>query len=1081
MPSATYVQSSFTGGEISKTAQGRYHDPKYRTALNVCLNGLPVEDESWRRRPGFSFAGTTRSGAPGRVVKFDFQQQAPYTMEFTDSHLRFWSGLSLVGTNDDATVIAISTANPAVVQFSAAVTWATNDQAFFIGDGTPTLLQNRVFTLTKSDTTHFSLADAVTGTAIDGSTLNALGATCTMRRALDIATPYVGGQWQGLRSVQTETTAFLLHGDTQPYAVTVASEPTATAFGTFNFTQADFHDGPYLDPFTNGVLATPSAVSGTVTITLSFATWSATLAYAKGSFVTYSSVVYESILDDNVNHQPDISPTAWTAVSAQTAISPSGFVTTDIGRQLRFFSEPPLWVIGTVYSAGNVVSYVDNTGATAYYTCVTGHTASAILAPGISLDWAINGAAIVWTWGKITALLNNISGTLAGSTNIGLLTAGGGLTALFDGTLSKNAAAAASYTYPLLSLPAVAYAGKNYSGASAQKIYSATWYPANDKGYFQTLATILPFGLGADITAYCKGTFYIYASHSPPANATDGTIIGQDGPFANQVGALTILSTDTTTAWEYVWVTISVQFYGPGPTFISPQTAFYGGQLVFSNPVGTGTSGNGVTVSILGPPLLYTTAIRTWRIGVYSNTTGWPTCGTYSDGRIWLSGVVANRIDACVSNGIIGTNMNFAPTDQNGNVLASSGITYTFNAPDANPLFWMTPDLQGIICGTLAGEWLVTAPTTGGISPFNISARRVTQIGCANIEPRRTEHTTVFVQKFGRKIMEYFADVFSGKFTAPNLAWLAKHLTLGNIQELAYQQELVPTIWSRVAGALRGITYRRDTLMTSQGPTMVGWHKHTLGSGRSIEYMSVGPSVGGTVDALTVVTNDTTTNIRHVEILDDLLDEAATLAEASYLDDAVTATSFSDTGTGLLLNGLWHLNGKTVTAWLCGLDCGDYLVTNGSITVPYGDGISAGTGNGLFTHALVVSFGSSVPLRIGFTFTSRGQLVRPNSPAESGARDGPAFGKLRRNNYVMAQLEGTQGVSFGTTFDDLEPADFKQADNFTSLKVNEQFDGIFRDQIDDTDTFDGMICWEITRPYICNIAAIGSALETRDV
>jgi hypothetical protein len=517
-------------------------------------------------------------------------------------------------------------------------------------------------------------------------------------------------------------------------------------------------------------------------------------------------------------------------------------------------------------------------------------------------------------------------------------------------------------------------------------------------------------------------------------------------------------------------------------------------QVVFFNPAGTGTS-SGVTMEIIGPPLLRVAVIPVWRLGVYCQKLGFPTCGTYSDGRLWLSGSVPNRFDTSVANGIVNGTVNFAPTDQYGNVLASSAITYTFNAPNANPIFWMTPDLQGVIAGTLAGEWLITAPTTGGFSPTNISARRVTQIGCANIEPRRTEHTTVFVQKFGRKIMEYFADVFSGKFTAPNLAWLSKHLTLGNIQELAYQQELVPTIWARVNGALRGVTYRRDTLMTSQGPTMVGWHRHVLGSGRTIEYMTVGPSENGNVDALSIVTTDSS-NIRHVELMGDLLDEGATFADASYLDDAVTPSSASIyapiTGSpygGMTLNGLWHLNGKTVQAWLGGLDCGlqedgtftDFLVTNGSINVPFGDGVSAGSAGGFFTEAFVSSFDGNMPMRVGFTFTSQGQIVRVNSQADSGARNGPAFGKLRRNNYVMAQLEGTNGVSFGTLFDGLTPADYTQSNDGQPVATNEQFTGIFRDQITDEDDFEGMICWEVTRPYICNIAAIGAAIDTRDL
>ena len=31
-----------------------------------------------------------------------------------------------------------------------------------------------------------------------------------------------------------------------------------------------------------------------------------------------------------------------------------------------------------------------------------------------------------------------------------------------------------------------------------------------------------------------------------------------------------------------------------------------------------------------------TTACKTWRLGLFSNTTGYPTCGTYHEGRLWL-------------------------------------------------------------------------------------------------------------------------------------------------------------------------------------------------------------------------------------------------------------------------------------------------------------------------------------------------------------------------------------------------------------------------------------------------------------
>jgi len=70
-------------------------------------------------------------------------------------------------------------------------------------------------------------------------------------------------------------------------------------------------------------------------------------------------------------------------------------------------------------------------------------------------------------------------------------------------------------------------------------------------------------------------------------------------------------------------------------------------------------------------------------------------------------------------------------------------------------------------------------------------------------------------------------------------------------------------------------------------------------------------------------------------------------------------------------------------------------------------------------------------------------------------------------------------VSFGTTFAKVDPAKFRQA-NDTAFRVNQQFTGVYKDTLTDTYSFDGMICWQVTRPYPLNIANIGGFIETVD-
>jgi chitodextrinase len=1082
VPNASYCQDSFAGGEKSQLAQGRITDREYRTWLNVCVNSHPTEAGGLVRRSGTMFAGATRSGAKGRVIRFDFAQATPYTIEFTDGFMRFRSGTQWAITNDTVGVASISAANPAVLQTQFAVTWVTGNTVIFSTLGpTAPLLQNRQFLITRIDSTHFSLQDAIGGANIDGSTLGPVGVGTKVSRIHEITSPYIGGIWSTVRIIQAETTGVVLQGTLPPQLLQVTTPPSSGVSAQFNLSNLTFLDGPYLDPFVNGVQANPSGVSGNIALTLSFPTWSATQAYKVGDFVTSTGNNYTSLIDNNVNLTPAGNPSAWVVTSASAAInSGKGFTGADIGRLVRLFSEPIPWTATQTFGAGVLASY-----AGTYWNSLVGANTGNV--PGNdTTHWALATNAAIWSWGKITSLSTLINSHMAGSA---LFTDdfnhdGNGLnptTAAFDGVNAKPSASCANFFGPLLGTSSFwsLSLGVNFTGATPQKISTATVFPSTDQGFVGINVTN---GLFSNMVTMF--TINLRAKQTAPVNSADGTLLATTGGIANTTTAVTLQSSDTTTAWNYIWFEISLNVVDNASVFYLP--SFFISQILLFGLTGTGT-GSGVNIEVLGPPLLYTNPVNTWRLGAYSNATGWPTCGTYHEGRLWLAGAIGNRFDASVSNGLSGTTLNMAPTDQNGVVGAANGITGVVNSDGVNPIFWLSPDLQGILAGTLAGEWLIFAPAvTSGLSPTNIAARRVTRIGCANVEPRRTDHTLAFVQRYAKKVMEYFADVYSGKFAAPNLAKDTLHITKPLVVELAYGNANIPILWGRnTDGSWWGTTYKRDSLTVATGPNINGWHRHQLGSGRSVQSMAIGPSVGGNLDALTLVTLDPATGVYHVEVLTDVVDEGNTLLQATYLDDAVSPTSTTTSNItpppygGLTLNGLWHLNGKTVTAWLGGLDCGDYAVASGSITVPYGDGVSAGTAQGLFTAAFAAGLTLSQML-VGFTFTSQGQLVRPALPTESGARSGPAVGKVRRGHKFAAQLEGTGvGLQFGTRFTKLFPALFRQP-NDTAYLVNQQFTGVFKTTLQDDYGFDGMLCWQQTRPLPVNIANLSGMLETQD-
>lgn len=894
---SNFVQASFLGGEWSAFAQGRIDKPDYKTAMNVCRNGFPIEEGAWLRRSGTRFAAATLNGTSGRVVPFAFNQSSPYLMEFTDSALRMFAvatqtgGLTgalpndfrLVTTNDNQQVVSVSTANPAVVQTAGAHGWSTDDQVQFLFASTVApaftpLLRNRVFEITVVDTTHFSLTDPFSETGIDGSTLGwaaVIAGQAVVARVLQIATPYATGAWSAVRRVQAETTAILLHGSYPPETLVAATSPAPTAFATFSLSVPAFSDGPYLDPPTDG---TTAALAWTLAIPHH---WS----------ITLSSVA-------SVN-------------------GGVGFVATDVGRLLRIQNQPAAWAVGTAYTVGQSVTFNG-----AFFTCIGANTGQE---PDISVAyWSITPAAAVWYWGKITGILTTSS---------------------------------------------------------------VFWAPDAS----QTLPSI----------------------------------------------------------------------------------------------------GGGVTL----------TTTTNFRLGVYSNTTGWPSCGTYFEGRLWLSGAVSNRVDASVPNQLF----NFAPTAPDGTVSDASGISYVFNAEDVNPIFWMLGTATGIICGALVGEWVIQASQLADpITPTSIQAHRVTKYGCANVEPEHTELTVSFVHRYGRKVLEYFPDVFSGRYTAPNLSHSAKHLTTSGISEIRYQHDLSPTIWARCGnGSLIGAAYKRSSLFSSQGPDFIGWHRHDLGSGRTVKSIAVGPSANGTLDALSMVTLDATTGVYHVELLNDMFDVNAPITAGWFLDDAVVPSGAVITGNITLggtitFYGLWHLNGKTVTVSCGGVDAGDAVVANGAVTVPidgdvgtafttaYLSSISSSTAYGAMTVPVttpLVGGGTTtlyVPAVVGFTYTSQGQILRPDSVDQTRGQTGPGMGKAGRAHQFAALMSGAQGISFGTDFGKtLHTANFRQL-NQAPFAATQLYSGIYWDTVDDTFSFDGQLAWQITRPYPAAVVSIAMFQQNQD-
>lgn len=486
-----------------------------------------------------------------------------------------------------------------------------------------------------------------------------------------------------------------------------------------------------------------------------------------------------------------------------------------------------------------------------------------------------------------------------------------------------------------------------------------------------------------------------------------------------------------------------------------------------------------VTGTIRGPNLADTSARSVWRMGAYSDYIGWPSCGVFHEGRLWLNGNSASPNALYSSKS--GLPNDFTPTSADGTIANDNGISLVFNAHDANPIVWLASDDHGLVAGTLSGTWVVRASTLDDpLTPTSVQARRVSEFGCADSLPQHLPLTILFVEAQRRKLYDFSYNVYYGNYKAENVAKTSIHLTVSGIQELNYQHNPLPTVWLRKAdGTLAGVTYDKAESGITQVQTLAGWHQHVPGAngtGAFIESLATVPTADGLSEELYLSVRRFLggTNVRTIERVTHLFDDTLTQAQAYFVDGGFQLTIVPVGESG----GVWastftapayfYAIGETLDIMVEGYDMGSATVdANGSILVP-----------------IPIEFqGLSTTLTnvfIGYSYTSQGQLLRP----EEGGENGPAIGKKRRVDQYSAQLHRTFGMSFGTDFTHLtamEPVNLADSlNNSVALSLTPLHSLMFTDSIDDDMSFEGQICWQQTRPFPGTVLSMSGFLSTFD-
>lgn len=532
-----------------------------------------------------------------------------------------------------------------------------------------------------------------------------------------------------------------------------------------------------------------------------------------------------------------------------------------------------------------------------------------------------------------------------------------------------------------------------------------------------------------------------------------------------------------------------------------------------------------------------TTASSTWHFslfGMFFGTEGdWPASVGFHEDRLFFMGVpqYSQRVDGSRS----GDYENFLPTDADGTVTDSHAVSFTLNASDVNAIRWHVSDDKGLLIGTVGGEWAVKPSASGeAITPTNISAKKASSFGSANIQPVQVGKAAMFIQRSGKKLREMIYSYDVDGFTAPDLSLLSEHVfSPGAAVQMAHMKEPQSIVWVvRDDGVLLGMTYERD-----QQSLTVGWHRHILGGygdaangDAVVESVAVIPSADGTRQELWLSVKryiDGGTK-RYIEYMTQFFDDAVDQQDAFFVDCGLTYDS-PKTITGVTkanpavvtsaahgfsngdsvriseVKGMTELNGNTYkvanvaantfelqttagvnvnstayATYVSGGEARKLVSTISGLDHLEGQSVSvladgAVQPNKTVTSGAITLSSSAAVVHVGLGYNSDAQLMR----IDAGAADGTALGKTRRAQRVGFLLHRTLGMKIGTDFDSMNTITFRTAaDPLT--RAPSLFTGIRSEELDADYDFENQICWRQDQPLPGTILAVLPQMTTQD-
>lgn len=452
--------------------------------------------------------------------------------------------------------------------------------------------------------------------------------------------------------------------------------------------------------------------------------------------------------------------------------------------------------------------------------------------------------------------------------------------------------------------------------------------------YLHTEVFDLKFAQSADVLYICHPLHQTRELTRTDHTAwTLNTFDFVDGPYQSLNTTATTLTSAATTGSGITVTASAVTGINGGDGFKSTDVGrwlrIYNGSVWGAAEIVTFTDTTHVNVDIHADfPMGDVSAHDEWRLGAWSDTTGWPSAQpTFFDERLCLANTSEEPNAFWISRS--DDFVTFSPTVADGTVTASNGIRRVLADNQVNAIFSLVSE-EVLLALTSDGPYAIRPTTTSDpFGPENIESKKQNRKGAANVDVVEAGDTTVYVGRSTLKLQEVSFDFEKDKRASTDITLLSSDLFEDSgVKQMSYAEEPDSVIHNVLNnGSLTPITFELDQEVVAGQRTLIG------GTAVLVKSIATVPSVDGKTDTSYVIVSRTinSATVQYIEFFEEFYKPTSLTNHdnAFFVDSGLTYNGTATT----TVSGLDHLEGESLRVLVDGATHPNLTVSSGSITL----------------------------------------------------------------------------------------------------------------------------------------------------